>query len=74
MIISVLLRVVMSSRIVMEDAKQLVVILDRTASMAPYWPNMSKFYLRPIVSQLSRVKTIASQYISDTLHLLITYG
>ena len=58
----------------MEEAKQLVVIVDRTASMAPYWNSIAKFYLAPIVKQLCRANKIASGYLSNTLHSVITYG
>merc|ERR1712062_44112 len=61
-------------RIEMEEAKQLVVIVDRTASMAPYWNSIAKFYLAPIVKQLCRANKIASGYLSNTLHSVITYG
>ena len=58
----------------MESKSQLIVVLDATAAMGPYWADFAKYYLEPIVTQLCQNQPPSMGFISQTLMTLITIG
>ena len=58
----------------MESKSQLIVVLDATAAMGPYWPEFAKLYLEPIVTQLCQNQPASMGFVSQTLMTLITVG